>query len=68
MYSLIKDYSMVRVVLLQSEYEISGYLVGFDEFFNLTLNGCTLEYPDRSQPLGDIVLKGENVAYVRSEK
>ena len=61
---MCKKNSKVLIHLTLKNYIITGVLVGFDEFFNVTLKDAIKETNNEKIPMGKLLVKGENIAMI----
>lgn len=63
----IKSHTLVRVVLAKQPFYIKGYIIGFDQYFNLTIDNAVMVSSSHEKNIRRIVLRGENIAFIRDE-
>ena len=64
----IKSHTLVRVVFTKQQFYIKGYIIGFDQYFNLTMDNAVLVNQSCEKNIHRIVLRGENIAFIRDEQ
>eukprot|EP00702_Spironucleus_salmonicida_P000436 EST41727.1 LSM domain protein [Spironucleus salmonicida] len=56
--------SFVRVELCMFDHYYEGILLGFDEFFNITLGQCKRVHGQEILNYSQMLIKGESIAYI----
>ena len=64
----IRKHTLVRIILTKQAFYIKGNIIGFDQFFNLTVDNAVMVNDAEEIELRRIILRGENIAFIRDEQ
>jgi small nuclear ribonucleoprotein len=55
------------LIKLKGKRTIKGKLKSFDQYMNLTLQNATEIFGDKTQEMGEIFIKGENIVIIATD-